>query len=404
MRVLDNLLLPLADADNPESIKMALGSIRRHLGMEIAYVSQFIDGRSVFIEVDAPGLEGMIKAGDSNSLDDVYCQHILAGRIPELMANTADHPAAAAMPITQAVPIGAHMSVPVRMPDGEVFGMFCCLSPTPNASLNERDLSVMRVFAEMAAGQLCSRRIAQEQQRDNTARIEQIIADGAFKMVLQPIWQYGAARPSGFEALARFLPLPYRSPDLWFKDAADADCGVQLEVAAMDAALQMLSALPPECYLSVNASPETILSDELPRLLALYPVARIVLEITEQVVIDDYAAIEQALAPLRAAGLRLAVDDAGAGYASFQHILRLAPDMIKLDMRLTRSVDTDLSRRALASAIILFARETGTVVIAEGIETDAEWQTLHALGVQLGQGFFLGRPTDLPTALGLFDR
>lgn len=398
-----DLMFPGADADDPESIAKALSSIRRHLGMEVAYVSEFVDDRSVFREVDAPGLEALIKVGDSHSLDDVYCRHILAGRLPELMADTADHPVAMSMPITRAVPIGAHMSVPVRLPDGHVYGMFCCLSPTPDVSLNARDLDVMRVFAEMVAGQLGRRQEAEQRAMKKLARIEQAMTNRGFSIVLQPIWECGVERPSGFEALARFAQLPYRSPDLWFKEAAEVDCGVRLEIAALAEALKYLAELPDDVYLSVNASPATITSGELVNAFAPFPAERIMLEVTEHTMIEDYAAIDRAVAPLRARGMRLAVDDAGAGYANFQHILRLAPDMIKLDMVLTRSVDTDLAQRALVAAMVVFARETGSLVVAEGIETSAEWETLRALGIRGGQGFFLGRPADLRSAQALLE-
>lgn len=394
-----NLLLAVSDADDPDAISLALTSIRKHLGMEVAYISEFVDGNSVFRNVDAPGLESVIKVGDSRSLDDVYCRHILEGRLPELMADTADYPFVESMPITAMV--GAHMSVPIRLPDGEVYGMFCCLSPHANPSLNDRDLGVMRVFAEMAAGQLGRGKQHERRALEQSARIERVIARSEFNIVLQPIWEFGAERPSGFEALSRFLPQPYRAPDLWFQEAAAVNLGVQLEVAAMDEALKALRVLPDDIYLSVNASPATILSGELSRVIAPYPLERVVLEVTEHSLIEDYAEIGAALAPLRSRGMKLAVDDAGAGYASFRHILRLAPDMIKLDMALTRAVDTDLSRRALVSAMVLFASETRSQVVAEGVETQAEWDTLHALGIQRGQGFFLGRPVDLEAALAL---
>jgi EAL domain-containing protein (putative c-di-GMP-specific phosphodiesterase class I) len=176
---------------------------------------------------------------------------------------------------------------------------------------------------------------------------------------------------------------------------------VRLEVAAMEEALKALRSLPEDVYLSINASPATILSGELSRVLDPYPLQRVVLEVTEHCLIEDYAQIGAGLAPLRSRGMKIAVDDAGAGYASFRHILRLAPDMIKLDMALTRAVDTDLSRRALVSAMVLFASETRSQVVAEGVETQAEWDTLHALGIQRGQGFFLGRPVDIESALAL---
>jgi EAL domain-containing protein (putative c-di-GMP-specific phosphodiesterase class I) len=123
-----------------------------------------------------------------------------------------------------------------------------------------------------------------------------------------------------------------------------------------------------------------------------------VLEVTEHAQVPDYDALRQALAPLRAAGAKLAIDDAGAGYSSLQHILQLRPDIIKLDMGLTRSVDRDPAKRALAAALCHFARETGCQIVAEGIETEAEFTTLESLGVAKGQGYLLGRPGDLATA------
>lgn len=394
----DVLAGALSGTEPPEPMRVALGSIRRHLGMEVAYISEFVDGRSVFREVDAPGLEDMIKVGDSRSLEDVYCQHILEGRLPELMADTADHPLAMAMPITRLAPIGAHVSVPIRLADGNAFGMLCCLSPTPNPSLNERDLNMLRIIADMAAGELIARKEGERLREEKIARIRQVIEEGAFTLLLQPIWEFGADMPVGFEALTRFKAQPYRPPNIWFNEAAEVGYGVQLEVAALLEALKLLERLPEHVYLSINASPATILGGDLDTLLARYPLHRIVLEVTEHARIDDYAAIAQIVHPLRSRGLRMAVDDAGAGYASFQHILRLAPDIIKLDMGLTRAVDVDVSRRSLVSAMTVFARETGTVIVAEGIETQAEWQALRLIGITRGQGYLLGRPGDLASA------
>src|SRR3977135_2633648 len=112
-------------------VKRALQAIRTHLDMEVAYVSEFVGDQIVFREVDAPGLEAMIKSGDKRSLDEGYCRQILAGRLPGLTAEPRKEPVAMAMPITRAVPIGKHMSVPIRMQDGSVYGMFCCLGFKP---------------------------------------------------------------------------------------------------------------------------------------------------------------------------------------------------------------------------------------------------------------------------------
>jgi len=131
---------------------------------------------------------------------------------------------------------------------------------------------------------------------------------------------------------------------------------------------------------------------------ALRPLA---LEVTEHAPVEDYAVLRDALAPLRKSGIRLAIDDAGAGYSSLQHIIQLRPDIIKLDMSLTKSIDSDQARRALASALTFFAREVGSVIVAEGIETEAELATLQRLDVSRGQGYLLGRPGDLAQAAAL---
>jgi EAL domain-containing protein (putative c-di-GMP-specific phosphodiesterase class I) len=395
------MLLPLLrtpDQTADDAMGSALSAIRTHLGMEVAYISEFVGDRSVFREVDAPGLETLIKAGDSRSLDDVYCRHILAGRLPELMADTADYALARSMPITRAVPIGAHMSVPVRRADGSVLGMFCCLSPTPNRSLNERDLQVMKVFADMAGTQLAVRLDREREAEVKRVRVGEVLDERAFKLVYQPIWEIGAARPSGFEVLCRFTREPFRSPDRWFAEAAETGNGVALETAVLRKAITSFDDLPSDIYLSVNASPETVLSGALPDLFEGAPAERLVLELTEHAPVGDYDVLEAALAPLRARGIRLAVDDAGAGYSGLQHIIRLKPDLIKLDMSLTRTIHEDPARQALASALIFFARMTGCIIIAEGVETQEELATLRTLGVPRAQGYFLSRPVELAAA------
>ena len=129
------------------------------------------------------------------------------------------------------------------------------------------------------------------------------------------------------------------------------------------------------------------------------PGRRVVMEVTEHARVDDYDALNLSLQLLREQGVRLAIDDAGAGFASLQHIVRLSPDFIKLDITLTRNIDADPVRRALATAMISFASEIGAAIIAEGIETEAEFQTLLGLGVPFGQGFYFGDPAPLPVLL-----
>jgi EAL domain-containing protein (putative c-di-GMP-specific phosphodiesterase class I) len=385
-------------------VKRCLVAMRSHLGMDVAYVSEFVDNQSVFREVDAPGFEAVIKAGDSRSLDDVYCRHILAGRLPQLMPDTSAEAFAMQMPITHAVPIGKHISVPIKMADGHVHGMFCCLGFKPDPSLRERDLQMMKVFADLAAFEIARDLEAAKETKGKEARVKAVIENSELSMVYQPIWSIENKRPVGFECLARFSAEPYRSPDKWFHEASQAGLGTMLELTAIRQALSLLALFPPDIYLAVNASPETILSGELNDVLTNISEERIVLEVTEHAHVQDYGCLLRALEPMRLRGVRLAVDDAGAGYSSLQHILQLQPDLIKLDISLTRHVDLDPARRALASALIAFARETGSGIIAEGVETASELNTLQKIGIEKAQGFFLGRPMPFGEAKKLFDQ
>ncbi|PWS36513.1 diguanylate phosphodiesterase [Falsiroseomonas bella] len=381
-------------------IQDALIAIRNHLGMEVAYLSEFLGDRSVFRHVDAPGLEHLIKPGDSMPLADVYCTHILEGRLPELIPDTAAEPLARALPITRNVPIGAHASLPIRLPDGSPYGMFCCLSPRPNPTLNRRDLETMRVFAGLAARQVNAELEAQRQGQARRAALDAVMQGSNFSVVFQPIMDLARMSTVSCEALCRFSPQPYRSPDKWFRDAAEAGLAVDLELMVIERALAALDALPQAVTLSVNASPETILSGRLEEALIARHLPRTVLELTEHAMVPDYGALQSILAPLKNRGLKIAADDAGAGYSGLQHLIQLQPDIIKMDMSLTRSLDADPARRALASAMTYYARETRAILVAEGIETEAELATLRSLGVDRGQGYLLGRPAPLAALLG----
>lgn len=380
------------------AINKGLEAIRNHLGMQVAYVSEFAAENSIFRAVDAPGFEGVIKPGDSQPLDDIFCRHILAGRLPEVMPDVSKEPLAMSLPIMQKVPIGSHISVPIRLPDGETYGMFCCLSLKPDPSLNDRDLQVMRVFADMAAEEIVEERKLKRAKDDMAARIRDVLAREAFNPVFQPIFDLTTGLPVGVECLCRFQGEAQRTPDVWFKEAEACDLGLALEIATMRKALSASRHFPRGLYVSVNASPELVMSGQLPAVLSAFPNRRIVIELTEHTRVDDYVMLNAAVKLLRSRGYEIAVDDAGSGYSSLQHIIQIAPNIIKLDIGLTRGVDTDQARRALISALLYFSRETGCSIIAEGIETEDECASLRALGIDKGQGYLLGRPLDAETA------
>jgi EAL domain-containing protein (putative c-di-GMP-specific phosphodiesterase class I) len=246
------------------------------------------------------------------------------------------------------------------------------------------------------SSQLRREEIEEQTREARRQEIERFVAGEGLSMAFQPIVDLMTRRPVGYEALARFRSIPLRAPDEWFAEAVALELGARLELATIGRSLAMLPDLAPDLYLSVNCSHRVAVSEELIGLLE--PVAnRIVVEITEHEPVEDYDALFGALARLRALGVRIAIDDAGAGYASLRHTLHIDPDIVKVDISLTRDIDKDRGRRALASALISFGEEMGMTIVAEGIETDAELRTLVELGVRYGQGYHLAEPGPLPS-------
>jgi EAL domain-containing protein (putative c-di-GMP-specific phosphodiesterase class I)/DNA-binding response OmpR family regulator len=257
----------------------------------------------------------------------------------------------------------------------------------------EQHVSALR--ADLDARTLAEREAADEREQQQR-RIDHALTPGVLTMVFQPIADLVTGDVVGAEALARFATEPYRPPNEWFAAAADVGRGVELELAAVTAALEVLDQFPADAFLAVNASPATVIRSELASLLARYPGERLVVELTEHTRVDDYNTLLDALDRLREGGVRIAVDDTGAGYAGFQHLLRLRPDIIKLDTTLTRGIDADPVRRSLAAALATFAAEIQATIIAEGIEISGELTTLQRIGIPWGQGYHLARPGRLP--------
>jgi EAL domain-containing protein (putative c-di-GMP-specific phosphodiesterase class I)/CheY-like chemotaxis protein len=246
------------------------------------------------------------------------------------------------------------------------------------------------------AGQLKREEFEEQRQQSELRQVRRLLDGEGMWMLFQPVIDLREGALMGFEALARFDPEQLRPPTAWFERAAALGMLIELELVAARCSLARLAGIAPAAFLAVNVSPATVASPSFLEDMSVVPGERIVLEVTEHARVEDYDALNEALRRLRAQGVRLAIDDAGAGFASLQHIVRLSPDFIKLDIALTRNIDLDPVRRALATALISFANEIGAAIIAEGIETESEYDTLRGLGVSFGQGFYLGEPGPLP--------
>lgn len=370
--------------------------VRQNLGLDVAFIGEFVGDRRIFRHVDA-AVPGLVREGEADLLEESYCARVVDGRLPELIPDTAGVPEAQRMPATRALPVGAHLSVPIRLSNGMVYGTFCCFGHSPDHSLNARDLAMLRTFAGLVA-QRIDRDLQTESLRvAKRARIRQLLDRGGPAIVFQPVFLLDGLRPIGSEALSRFPDDPHRPIEAWFSDAAETGLGVELEHRAIGNALDAYAAIwaRHRVQLGVNASPAAILDPRFARLFDAAPADRVVLELTEHERIDDYGELVAALAPLRARGVRVAVDDVGAGYASMSHIVAIRPDIIKLDRGIVRGLDADPMRAALATALTGFAAQCGCKVVAEGVETPGELALLAGLKVQALQGFLLGRPMDV---------
>jgi PAS domain S-box-containing protein len=231
-----------------------------------------------------------------------------------------------------------------------------------------------------------------------TARLDHLLTTRTLITAFQPIRDLGTGEIVGAEALTRFVSSPFRSPDQWFDEADSIGRGLELEFLALETALLAALELPAQLYVGVNLSPAACLDPRLNDIVrdsGLKPV-RIVVELTERSAVADYARLAAALAPLRSAGLRIAIDDVGAGFSSMRHILRLGPELIKLDRTIVAGIDNNPNQRALCAAMVSFSSQIGASLVVEGIETNSELATVTELGVNIGQGYLLGRPSVLP--------
>jgi len=247
---------------------------------------------------------------------------------------------------------------------------------------------VVEAIATQMRGEL-DIRVARESE---LRRIETALTGVETRIAYQPIWHLRERSIVGREALTRFLGESAPSPDLWFAAAEDCGKSSELEMMSVRCAVEDSNGSPEGGLLWLNLSPGALMSEDFDASL-LEPVTdRVVIEITEHAPVANYDQLNAVLRPLRSDGIRVAVDDAGSGYASFRHILNLAPDFIKLDLSLTHGIDHDPRRQALAAALIAFAEAGGATVVGEGIETLGELKSLTELNVTLGQGYLLGRP------------
>jgi PAS domain S-box-containing protein len=283
---------------------------------------------------------------------------------------------------------------PIPTDDGSAVGLLLAASTGPgNRDRVTGWLPLVSDFAGVASALLTPHLRAGRVAADERGRLEAIIAEHQFVSVFQPIVELESRRITGYEALTRFGDEP---PNVVFARAAAIGLGVELELACLQSSLDAGAGLPASSWLSLNVSPDLVASHS--RLRDLVEHTARDLEITERMQITDYEGMRTAIQSL-GPSVQLAIDDAGAGYASLQHIIELRPSVVKLDIGVIRGVDADPVRQAMVAGIVHFANEIGCTLVGEGVETLDEARTLTELGVPMGQGFLFARPAPVAELL-----
>ena len=379
-----------AELSAPEERLQRIVEFAHHyLSLDVAYVAELRDGMQLYRAVAGDAASFNITSPDGLPAVATYDQRMAEGSIPNVIRDTSADAEVADLFVTRYARIGAYAGVPIRLSDGTLYGTLSCASHEPDHELGECTVRLLSHLADLVLHEVDGLLLRQHLRDQVVELIETVDFDVAY----QPVFDLLDGRCVGLEALARFSD-QFAGPAETFAAAHRIGLGADLEHAVMRRACDIASSLAPGQFLALNASPEALLrlarraggSEDLP-----WP--RIVVEVTEHSAVEAYAALQEALWPLRRRGLRIAVDDAGAGYASLRHVLELRPDFIKLDRWLIDGVAGDGGRHAAVSAFVALAGELGSKVIGEGVERPEDLEALRELGLSAAQGYLLGRPS-----------
>jgi EAL domain-containing protein (putative c-di-GMP-specific phosphodiesterase class I) len=375
--------------DTAQQIADLLRAAKGSLGLGLAFLSR-MDGLTQHLEVVESASPALLSDGSRQPQETSFCQAIMDGRLPSVIPDVEKFPAAMELPGAQ-MGVRSFVSVPVILSDGSVYGTFCAAGFSAETELAERDKALMDVLAHAAAMLLEPDVRKRRRNAEISDRLQPLIDRGGPVVLLQPIVDLATGHRVGSEALSRFPQQWNQPPDVVFAEAEAIGQREHLETLA----LRQAAAHFPHVsgYVAMNVSPKTLVTPACLDLLSHMPLDRVVLELSEHDPIDDYDALRATLAPLRNRGMRLGIDDVGAGFSSLRHIVITNPDVIKLDRSIVAGVACDPVLNAVVHALVELADAIGAHVVAEGIETGEDATTLAGLRVGLGQGWHFDRAT-----------
>jgi len=374
--------------DTDQKVAELLRIAKKSLGLSMTFLSR-LDGETQHLEVVESTIP-LFHDGQTQPQATSLCQAILDGKLPSVIPNIAKIPEAKRLPAARFPRLRSYVSVPVSLSDGTLYGTFCAAGFTADNELSKRDRALLEVLASATATIIEPGIRERERVAAIRERVQPVIDAGGPTIVLQPIVALADGARVGVEALSRFPKEWGMAPDEVFAETASIGMGVEFEILAVRCTLASLPHF--SGYLSVNFSPATLLHHHCISLLEESPLERIVLEFTEHDRVENYEELATALAPLRARGMRLAIDDVGAGFSSLRHIMLTSPDIIKLDRSIVAGVSTDQVQHTLVQALVNFGHEAGASMVAEGVETKDDAATLRDTGVDYAQGWYFARP------------
>jgi EAL domain-containing protein (putative c-di-GMP-specific phosphodiesterase class I) len=379
----------LAPADGRLGLDRVVALAHCHLTLDAVFLAELTDAGEVCRAAAGEIASFRSVLGGAGSGERTLCAQLVAGALPSIVLDAGADERVTRLNGIREAPVGSLIGVPVRLSDGTSYGALFGLNSSSEQPLDDRDVRFMSMLGELIVPELDEQRANERLHAD----LMQLVDTDTVEIAYQPIIDLREERCIGIEALSRF-PEPFGAPELTFRAAKTVGLGLELERLAIRQAWKIIPSLGPGQFLALNVSPEALVElAHRANLRSDLPLTQLVVEITEHAAVESYAALHAELAPLRHRGLRIAVDDAGAGYASLRHVLELQPDFIKMDRSLIHGIADDHARRVAVGAFLALAVDLGSTVVAEGIERPADLCAVRDLGLHTAQGYLLGKPT-----------
>ncbi|ONH25101.1 EAL domain-containing protein [Pseudofrankia asymbiotica] len=372
-----------------------LDVLRLHMDMDVAVLGMW-DGDLLVVQVIAgDGKRFSLAPGTTIRHCRDLSHRVANGSFPPMSPDVRQDPRLEDATILASLKVGAYAMADLTDPAGDRYGMLLCMARRPRPALQDRHSQFLRLTGAFLGDSLLDLRRMWEARSQVWSTISDLIDAGGPRIVYQPIVRLDTGRITAVEALARF-PIrccgrPHSTED-WFLDAHQVGLSVDLEMVAIRRAVAVLPQLIGDMKLAINASPSTIAAELVEFVHDLPGHGRLTIEITEHENSLAKPDAMRAIRHLRDLGIQIAIDDTGTGYSGLEQLVQLRPDIIKLDHILTRGLNRDPARRALAAGLVQLAREIDGTVVAEGVETPAECDAIVSAGIFYGQGYLLGKP------------